>query len=94
MSGWDNVSDMKAALPDGKPKAHSGPTDLEPDDNPSEPWGEKTAYEYNESGEREWDGSAQVYEWDGEEGDLGPEHPELEKVLFGDTKPAGIDFSK
>lgn len=52
-----------------------------------------------ESG-RVWDAAAQIYEWDGAEGEgeIGPEHPELECKLFGnpDTRgiTQGIDFEK
>lgn len=31
----------------------------------------------------DWAANAQKYEWDDEYGDIGPEHPELEKQLFG-----------
>lgn len=31
----------------------------------------------------EYDGNARVYHWNGEEGDVGPEFPELEHELFG-----------
>ncbi|KAL1872340.1 hypothetical protein Daus18300_004310 [Diaporthe australafricana] len=44
-----------------------------------------------------FDGSKRIYEWDGEEGDIGPEFPELEEELFGPSDkrelPTGIDFS-
>lgn len=45
-----------------------------------------------------WDGSARVYEWSDEFGDVGPKLPELEMELFGDssTRPersTGLDFS-
>ncbi|KAI1505001.1 P-loop containing nucleoside triphosphate hydrolase protein [Biscogniauxia marginata] len=68
---------------------------------PKEPWGEPTqrvAYNYEETDEgRNWEGNARVYEWDGDEGEVGPEYPELENILFGapeDRDPQGIDFSK
>jgi len=66
-------------------------------------WITQVPYDYAkyETGPHEfdkWESNAQVYEWDGEEGDLGPEFPELELELFGDPKlrgtTAGIDFSK
>lgn len=51
-------------------------------------WTEKTAFNYDEymrtGGEdRDWHGAAKVYEWKDEFGDVGPEVPELEKILFG-----------
>ncbi|KAJ2894237.1 hypothetical protein MKZ38_007822 [Zalerion maritima] len=58
---------------------------------------EKYDYETFRDRERHFEGNAVRYEWDGEEGDIGPELPELEDILFGDTKhapPSGIDFSK
>lgn len=48
--------------------------------------------DYNPGG---WASSARVYEWDGDIGDIGPEHPDLEKELFGAATRThtGIDFS-
>jgi ATP-dependent RNA helicase DDX3X len=44
-----------------------------------------------------FDGSAQVYQWNDEYGDIGPEIPELELELFGDPatrhERTGLDFS-
>lgn len=66
-------------------------------------WAKPEAYEYekyNTTSEdpRGWDGSARVYEWDGMEGDVGPEYPELEIELFGPpedrSQVKGIDFSQ
>jgi ATP-dependent RNA helicase DDX3X len=51
----------------------------------------------NNNGGGAWEGNATVYHWDGEEGDVGPEHPELEIELFGapeDREAMGKDFSK
>lgn len=31
----------------------------------------------------EYDGNARIYHWDGQEGDIGPEFPELELEIFG-----------
>lgn len=62
-------------------------------------WGGKVKFDYhlytaNTREEREaleaageaptWASSAEKYEWSDEYGDIGPEHPELEKQLFGD----------
>lgn len=51
-------------------------------------WTETTAFDYdqfNRTGghDAEWHGSARVYEWKEEYGDVAPAHPELEKILFG-----------
>lgn len=61
---------------------------------------EQTGYDYEAFAGRDnhdWEGNAKVYEWDGQEGDIGPEFPELEVQLFGNpnnrARP-GIDFSK
>ena len=55
-------------------------------------------YESSREQRRDWDGNARIYEWDGEEGDIGPEFPELEVELFGPPterkQVKGIDFSK
>lgn len=37
----------------------------------------------------EYDGNARVYHWDGDEGDLGPEFPELELEIFGPPDQRG-----
>jgi ATP-dependent RNA helicase DDX3X len=63
-------------------------------------WIKATPYDYSaygNGGGHEWESSARVYEWDGDQGDIGPEFPALEIELFGDpTKRVneGIDFSK
>ncbi len=63
-------------------------------------WGKATPYDYEGLTNRDnttWDGNARIYEWDGEVGDVGPEYPELEVMLFGqpgDREHHGIDFTK
>ncbi|KAI0975815.1 P-loop containing nucleoside triphosphate hydrolase protein [Xylaria arbuscula] len=102
MSGWDNNDDLRDALPDEPHRNGNSATAAgaatEHRDTPIAPWGEKTDNDYNEGNENvSWEGNVRVYEWDGEEGDLGPEHPELESMLFGDPDtrdPQGIDFNK
>ncbi|KAK4453568.1 putative ATP-dependent RNA helicase [Podospora aff. communis PSN243] len=63
-----------------------------------EGWVRPTAYDYTGEAPREWEGNAAVYEWDGEEGEIGPEFPELEIQLFGKQdermQSHGIDFTK
>lgn len=61
-------------------------------------WVDATPYQYDQFANQDvqWDGQAPVYEWDGEEGDIGPEFPELEIQLFGPPEERGrkgIDFS-
>ena len=63
-----------------------------------EGWVQAAPYQYDElaNGNTEWDGQAVIYEWDGEEGDIGPEYPDLEVQLFGPVEERGrrgIDFS-
>ena len=44
-----------------------------------------------------WAGSAPVYEWKGEYGDVGPRFPDIEKMLFGTDEDNGtgvINFEK
>ncbi|KAI8632807.1 P-loop containing nucleoside triphosphate hydrolase protein [Xylariaceae sp. FL1651] len=102
MSGWDDTSEMKAALPDKSQSNGNGTqaasTATEHRPTPTANWGEKIENNYDENNDNvEWDSSARVYEWDGEEGELGPEHPDLEMILFGkpgERDPRGIDFSK
>lgn len=52
-------------------------------------WAERQAYDYerfNGAGNNAdgYHGAARVYEWQGDYGDVGPEIPELETILFGD----------
>jgi hypothetical protein len=51
-------------------------------------WNETTAFNYEEfqrtgGNDTNWYGSARVYEWKDEYGEVGPEVPELEDILFG-----------
>lgn len=46
---------------------------------------------------RAWDGNAQIYEWDQDFGDVGPQVASLELELFGEPSTrerTGLDFSK
>ncbi|KAI1881887.1 hypothetical protein JX265_000713 [Neoarthrinium moseri] len=76
---------------------------------PKSDWVKKTAYNYanyNDDGAGapdvtvttvDWESNAQVYHYDGEEGDVGPVHTQLETILFGnedERDPTGIDFTK
>lgn len=60
----------------------------------------RTQYDYENFNGRggDYDGNARVYHYDGEEGEVGPEFPELETELFGPPEkrdlPQGIDFSR
>ncbi|KAK5626837.1 hypothetical protein RRF57_002552 [Xylaria bambusicola] len=97
MSGWDNNDGMRAALADVSNGTQPANGAVAHRDAPNGVWGEKTQNDYKESNENfNWEGNMRVYEWDGEEGDVGPEHPELESKLFGDPDtrdPQGIDFN-
>lgn len=60
-------------------------------------WIRPSPYDYSSDKPENWESNARVYEWDGEEGDVGPEVDDLELMLFGDPNvrhPShGIDFS-
>ena len=108
-AGAWGTSDLRSALPETN--GHNGadhhsvngekgaPAPIEQVQPPKlEGWVEATPYHYDEFANREteWDGQAPIYEWDGEEGDIGPEFPELEVQLFGPVEERGrrgIDFS-
>ncbi|KAJ8123671.1 hypothetical protein ONZ43_g431 [Nemania bipapillata] len=98
MSGWDDLGGMKAALPEQGNSGETAGAAVEHTKAPNGDWGQKTQNNYDEDDrDVEWEGNARVYEWDGEEGDIGPEHPKLEFELFGNPEtrdPQGIDFSK
>lgn len=76
------------------------PQPSEPGANPDWVAQGRTQYDYESISNRlgEYDGNARVYHWDGEEGDIGPEFPELEAELFGPPDkrdlPQGLDFSR
>lgn len=103
-----DTSKMSAALPNNgdnttHPQANDKPEGDAPggQDGATAPgWAEPKQYDYGEYTTigGEFDGNATVYHWDGEEGDLGPEFPQLEAELFGppgrrDT-PQGLDFTR
>ena len=104
--GAFETSDMAAALdatednqPEDKPR-HVAPMQKEPPKLEGYPQAQKYDYDqfvHHAGDNYEWDGNATTYEWDGEEGDIGPEHPELEKILFGqgadDETGHGSEFS-
>ncbi|GAW26156.1 putative DEAD DEAH box helicase [Rosellinia necatrix] len=99
MSGWNNNDDLGAALPEASQRNETQPADVttEARTAPAGDWGAKTQNNYEETRDVEWEGNVRVYEWDGEQGDIGPVHPDLESQLFGDPDtrdPQGIDFSK
>ncbi|OTB05034.1 hypothetical protein M426DRAFT_57791 [Hypoxylon sp. CI-4A] len=85
----------------GQPK-QATPNEARPSDDEKPKtagnWGARQAYDYTENDEnREWGSNKAIYEWDGEEGDVGPEIPELEIQLFGrpeERRGAGVDISK
>ncbi|KAK4102079.1 DEAD-domain-containing protein [Parathielavia hyrcaniae] len=101
-AGAFNTADMQTALP-----ANGGNNGTDNRAN-ADRWVAVTPYDYSAYGTNEgheWEGNARVYEWDGEEGDIGPEFPALEIELFGDPttrgegnnrvgEGMGIDFSK
>lgn len=72
----------------------------EPGANPDWAAQGRTQYDYKNYNGRggEYDSNTRVYHWSGEEGDIGPEFPELEAELFGPPEkrdlPQGIDFSR
>ncbi|GJN67480.1 hypothetical protein PLIIFM63780_004921 [Purpureocillium lilacinum] len=71
-------------------------------DNTVPGWVGREAVDYTAatggSGQHEFDGSARIYQFDEEFGDVGPKFPELELELFGDPalrhERAGLDFAK
>ncbi|ROW16435.1 hypothetical protein VPNG_02845 [Cytospora leucostoma] len=104
---------MSAALPNGNNGNQlSGDAANEPAGDDAQPggtgraategWAEPEQYDYGEyataAGSGEFDGNATVYHWDGDEGDIGPEFPQLEAELFGPPDrrelPQGLDFTR
>jgi hypothetical protein len=100
MSGWPDTSDPKAALPE---ESHGNGTQTGKVTEEHPPsmgkWVAKTQNNYSEAEDHDWAANAQVYKWNGEdgEGDVGPIMPELEAELFGtgnERDPRGMDFTK
>lgn len=96
--GW-GAPDTTAAAPE---RAAAPPMSEADRQAALDKWGTRTANVYSETeaqlADRKWGGNAAVYEWDGDEGDIGPENPELEVMLFGPPEErhgtAGLDISK
>lgn len=82
------------------PKQVAGPstTVAQRPEKPVGDWGQPVAFDYTETDvDRKWGSNGAIYEWDGEEGEVGPVNPELELQLFGRPEErhcAGVDFSK
>ncbi|KAL2263091.1 hypothetical protein VTK26DRAFT_8249 [Humicola hyalothermophila] len=104
---WDHSAPDKANHPHIEPvKAlgtsviHAAPTANSENLEVKKPgipagWVKQTPYDYNAI--NDWDCNAKVYEFVGEEGDIGPEHPALEMELFGEPSnrvKQGVDFTK
>ncbi|KAK8102780.1 ATP-dependent RNA helicase [Apiospora sp. TS-2023a] len=92
------TGDMSAALDEPQEaKAVPPPLPFEHLDAPKHQWEKPTQYDYSEGNTGDWDGNAQVYLFDGEEGDVGPKFPELEVQIFGnpeDRSKPGEQFDK
>ncbi|KAJ9129462.1 hypothetical protein NKR19_g10361, partial [Coniochaeta hoffmannii] len=97
------TTEMKAALVEGTSEPANEPQAEATEDGKKKAapngWVESKGYRYDEftrDAQHDWDSNAKIYEWDGETGDVGPEHPKLEIDLFGapDTRIShGQDFS-
>lgn len=106
-NGVFETSAMSAALPSDNvgvsqpANTTSISTSADPSgDGPAGAWVKPEEYDYGEyaTSGGQFDGNVAVYHWDGEEGDIGPEFPQLEAELFGPSErrelPQGIDFTK
>ncbi|KAM7221002.1 putative ATP-dependent RNA helicase [Rhypophila decipiens] len=88
-----DTKELKEALPPPPPVNQIEPEALEG-------WEKPTKYDYTAEDPDKWESGAQVYEYvakDDEDGEIGPEHPELELELFGDPAKRhhqGIDFTR
>ncbi|KAM7186588.1 P-loop containing nucleoside triphosphate hydrolase protein [Rhypophila sp. PSN 637] len=88
-----DTKELKEALPPPPPVNQIEPEALGD-------WEKPTKYDYTAEDPDKWESGAQVYEYvakDDEDGEIGPEHPELELELFGDParrNHQGIDFTR
>lgn len=89
----DKAMESQSASGDDAAATSTGGTD-------ANGWVKPEQYDYGQyaTGGGQYEGNASVYYWDGEEGDIGPEVPDLEADLFGPPDrrdfPQGIDFTK
>lgn len=96
------TAELRNALPTDGDKANGHQSNGDHDTKPVTPagWVQATPYDYKSyaaDADHEWASNAKVYEWDGEEGEVGPEFPALEMQLFGEPgsrAKQGIDFTK
>lgn len=99
MSAFE-TADMQSALP-GDPSAEKAPAAAI--DSDGKEWTKPLSYNYDELAQQgpiettNWEGNNVIYEWDEEYGEVGPKHPELELMLFGDPdtrrEHTGLDFT-
>lgn len=84
--GGEDAGDAKPVPP---------PLPFERRDAPIAKWEETQAYDYEALATGttgDWAGNEQVYHWDGEVGDIGPESKALEQILFGNEEERDTDF--
>ncbi|KAF6838877.1 DEAD/DEAH box helicase [Colletotrichum plurivorum] len=94
------TADMQSALP-GDPSGQQAPAVAI--DGEGKEWTKPMSYNYDELAQQgpiqttNWEGNNAIYEWDEEYGEVGPKHPELELMLFGDPdtrhEHTGLDFT-
>lgn len=108
MSGWDDDAPAKGAdsgwatgEDHGSEEAKAPrPSPFPHLDAPAGQWEETKAYSYDkfvDDANGEWDGNAEVYHYDGENGDVGPKIERLEIDIFGkadERDSGGIEFDK
>ena len=100
-NGW-GVAENPAAAPEQKPKFDVKDFEVDPHE---QGWVHKEKMDYalasatyKELEERtdvpQWSSQGRKYEWKGDYGEVGPEDPELEKILFDDYRPTkGEDYN-
>lgn len=101
MSGTWKASSLMEALPSTVTPTEQATAEQATATEGQSKWAKPKVYDYSamDGPERnDWfESRAPVYEWDGEQGDVGPEHPELELELFGKPENRhelkGLDFT-
>lgn len=103
MGGTFDTADMKSALPDEHGAAATeglgAATASENKIILQDGWVKPLEYDYTQlshqgpDAPRDWEGNAPVYQWDEEYGDVGPEHAQLEEMLFGPVENRGTELT-
>nr|XP_036588886.1 DEAD/DEAH box helicase [Colletotrichum truncatum]KAF6800528.1 DEAD/DEAH box helicase [Colletotrichum truncatum] len=97
---FPDITEIQSALPSANAGQNLPVVAI---DGEGKEWTKPLNYNYDELAQQgpiessNWEGNNVIYEWNDEYGDVGPKHPELEIMLFGDPESrrdhSGLDFT-